>query len=274
MTLTSMDYWRLSDELSVVDAAILITGNDPAGGRDVGGFDEPIQWTQSTNYEGYEAVFKALKNAILSNRLSATIIYPVDERDTNAYHPVKRPLTVALRKGTKLFQNKGLRFYNHDALVFLQGDPDWSQSTIEVSHLTSWLRSRGVFPEFFFPKGDPESFMNRDNERYSAKLACAVSAWKAVTVPARNKTPKQSVEEWVTAHGVQFGLGNEDGIVPQNAREEIAKVVNWQPQGGAAKTGGMVPITVDVPPAKAVANFEALDVVATKDGHGVDVMPF
>lgn len=274
MTLTSMDYWRLSDELSIVDAAILITGNDPALGHEVSSFHEPPSWTQFRNYEGFEAAFKALKNAILSNRLAATIIYPVGEGDTAAYHPVKQPLTIALRKGTKLFQDRALNFYRHDALVFLQGDPDWSKSTIEVSHLTAWLRSRSVFPEFFFPKGDPESFMNRENERYSAKLACAVAAWKAVTAPAKNKTPKQSIEDWVTAHGVQFGLGNDEGIVPQNAREEIAKVANWQPQGGAARTGGAVQTTVDAVPNRKVENFEGLDVTSVDGRTSVDSIPF
>lgn len=274
MTLTSMDYWRLADELSVVDAAILITGNDPSHGEEVSGFHEPPSWMQYRNYEGFEAAFKALKNAILSNRLRATIIYPVEEGDTANYHPVKRPLTVALRKGTKLFQDKALSFYDHDALVFLQGDPDWSQSTIEVSHLSAWLRSRSVFPDFFFPKGDPESFMNRENERYSAKLACAVSAWKAVTSPARNKTPKQSIEDWVTAHGVQFGLGNDEGIVPQNAREEIAKVANWQPQGGAARTGGAVPSTAEPAPDLKVENFTSFDVIEGTNRTSVDSLPF
>ena len=275
MALTSMDYWRLADELSVIDAAILITGNDPSERESKGdGFDSPFHEEQRTSYDGFEAVFKAIKNAILSNRIAAVAVYPVDEGDTSTYNPVKRPLSVALRKGTKLFQGKSLNFYGHDALVFLQVDPDWSKTTIEVAHLVNWLRSRGVYPDFFFPRGDPESFLNRENERYSAKLACAVAAWKAVTAPARNKSPKQSLEDWVTAHGVQFGLGNDEGIVPQNAKDEIAKVANWQPKGGAAKTGGEVALTTSQAGIVEVQNFAGFDIIASTDGFTTEVMPF
>ncbi len=69
MTLSKLDYWRLADELSVVDAAILITGNDPSQTHDSADFNEPPEFVQTTNYEGFDAAFKALRTAIL---LSAT----------------------------------------------------------------------------------------------------------------------------------------------------------------------------------------------------------
>jgi len=36
LTLSSMDYWRLSDELSVVDAALLTVGHNPGEVRPYG----------------------------------------------------------------------------------------------------------------------------------------------------------------------------------------------------------------------------------------------
>ena len=104
MALSSMDYLRLADELSVIDAAILITGNDPSERKTKGdGFDDPFREEQRTDYDGFDAVFKSIKNAVLSNKIAAVAVYPVQDRD-NARN---RSLTIALRKGNKLFHTKG-----------------------------------------------------------------------------------------------------------------------------------------------------------------------
>ena len=192
MALSSMDYLRLADELSVIDAAILITGNDPSERQTKGdGFDVPFREEQRTDHEGFDAVFKSIKNAVLSNKIAAVAVYPVQDSD----HARNRSLTIALRKGNKLFQHKGLNFYDHDALVFLQGEPDWAKTTIEVSNLKAWLRTRGVYPDFFFPSGDPESFLNPKHDRYSAKLACAVNAWKTGSLLTANNMIWQTNRE-------------------------------------------------------------------------------
>lgn len=274
MALGKMDYWRLSDEFSVVDAAILITGNDPSDKTPEGSgdLDIPTEWVQKTNHDGFEAVFKALKNAVLSNKLPASVAFPVGDGN----HVGAREFSAVLRKGTKVFQSRELSFWRHDALVFLQVEPDWTRTLIELPNLRAWLRGRDVFPEFFFPKGDPQSFMNKEHPRFSGKLACAVAAWKAVLIPAKNKTPKQTVEAWVIANGVQYGLANGEGTVPQTAVDEIAKVVNWQPQGGAARTGGQVPETSPEDELGEAQNYDGLDVVEAEDGYGVkvDAIPF
>lgn len=42
--------------------------------------------------------------------------------------------------------------------------------------------------------------------------------------------------EWIISNGVQFGLGNDEGVVSPTVAEEIAKVANWQTSGGATPT--------------------------------------
>jgi len=271
MTLSNLDYWRLADELSVVDAAILITGNDPSGTERVQeGFNYDL--VQRTNYVGYEAAFKSLRNAILTNKLSAAVAFPVVERNDFGDEPEpKRKFTAVLRVGTVLFQNRSLNYDNHDSLVFLQAEPDWSQTTVDVSSIKSWLRNRGVFPDFFFPSGNPDSIMNKEHPRYSAKLACALAAWEAVKFSSKNKTPKQTIEAWVMANGVRFGLQGKDGTVPGAALEEVSKVVNWQPQGGAARTGGQVSNDASVEIDSEPNNLVGLEVVESDLGKTIVV---
>jgi hypothetical protein len=58
-----LDYWRLCDEVSVVQAALLIVGEDPSKRQDY------IENEPSKNRpRGYDAVRAALVNAIRGNR--------------------------------------------------------------------------------------------------------------------------------------------------------------------------------------------------------------
>jgi len=63
-----MDYWRLCDELSVIQAALLIIGIDPSS-------EQTYYADVSRPYErpqGYDAARTALINAILDGRLPTT----------------------------------------------------------------------------------------------------------------------------------------------------------------------------------------------------------
>jgi hypothetical protein len=64
-----LDYWRLCDELSVVQAALLIVGEDPSGLQWHVGRREP-----QDRPRGYDATITALTNAIEGKRLGATIV--------------------------------------------------------------------------------------------------------------------------------------------------------------------------------------------------------
>ena len=61
----ALDYWRLCDEVSVVQAALLIVGEDPSHIQD------DVDGTSPQNRPaGYDAVVTALGNAIFAKRLS------------------------------------------------------------------------------------------------------------------------------------------------------------------------------------------------------------
>jgi hypothetical protein len=63
------DYWRLCDELSVVQAALLIVGEDPAQSQDY--IDD---WVAKSRPPGYDAAKAALVNAIKGKRIKANIV--------------------------------------------------------------------------------------------------------------------------------------------------------------------------------------------------------
>jgi hypothetical protein len=69
-----LDYWRLCDELSVVQAALLIVGVDPSG------MQEGIDHTRPSNRPmGYNAAKAALINAVNGKRLAATVVNSLGE---------------------------------------------------------------------------------------------------------------------------------------------------------------------------------------------------
>jgi len=68
-------------------------------------------------------------------------------------------------------------------------------------------------------------------------LAAAVSAWENAKVTP-GKSPKSQLQKWLREHAAEFALTDEEGNLNQQGIEEVAKVANWQPGGGAPKTPG------------------------------------
>jgi hypothetical protein len=64
----ALDYWRLCDEVSVVQAALLIVGEDPAESQEY-----ISRWEPEKRPKGYDAVKTALLNAIQRKRLLAFV---------------------------------------------------------------------------------------------------------------------------------------------------------------------------------------------------------
>jgi len=80
-------------------------------------------------------------------------------------------------------------------------------------------------------------YLNPDHPRYAPKLAVAIKAWQEVTDP-RGKTPLQALREYLESNAQELGLLKDDGTFNREGMEQIAKVANWQPTGGAPKTPG------------------------------------
>ncbi|GLQ25778.1 hypothetical protein [Sulfitobacter pacificus] len=252
--LSSLDLWRLSESLSVVDAAILIAGFDPSQHyNDNDGDRVKLTW----QHEGFEPAFNALRGAIKTNKLRANLAHAMRGRQSFQHgdyfgdvdlgddeHKVSFDMLIARNEtvGYETTQYSGETKLNfaveniiNETGFCIWKEPNWNETTIDVNDLRNWLIERGVYPSFFFPSGNRDSFSNPKNPRYSAKLACAVGAWEAVEKPSRGKSVKKTIQDWVQSNGVSFGLG-EDGVVSPTAAEEIAKIANWNPKGGANPT--------------------------------------
>lgn len=117
---------------------------------------------------------------------------------------------------------------------------DWAASTINVDSFCEWMRSRNFVDGFFITNGaSQQGLANSTSPFYAPKLAAAVRAWNEVTANAEalsGKTPKKALEIWLRKHANEYGLTNKDGNPNELGIEEICKVANWKPAGGASPT--------------------------------------
>ena len=65
----TMDYWRLSDEFTVVQAALLFIGQNPSY------YEYLVRSSEQDRPENFTAIFTALSHAIRGKRLNATVRY-------------------------------------------------------------------------------------------------------------------------------------------------------------------------------------------------------
>lgn len=197
--LNDLDYWRLCDELSIKEAALLTAGVSPAEYAFV------EKQSMDIRPRGYEAAKTAITNALRGGRITGEIEQEFGY-DING-NPEPIPGTISI-----------------------------DNSRVNVESLREWLVSRGFRHGFFFPAGtDTPDYLNPRDPRYAPKLAAAVRAWLEVTDPA-GKHPKQALAKWLRENAAEFGLTDEEGKPNETGIEEAAKVANWQPGGGAPKT--------------------------------------
>ncbi|MES2434882.1 MAG: hypothetical protein V4586_13800 [Pseudomonadota bacterium] len=226
---TPLDFWRLAENLSVEVAAILIAGGSP-----VPGF---TYFEVERRYPGFSAALAALKDAILSGKLPATLrysplkLYPQDGRSNHWAVFVDRERVGMLPSFEVLFRD------GRDGFV-IDGEPDWEATMVEVVDVKEWLASRGHLTGFFFedptrldkPRPNVEDFMDTEHPNHAPELALAVEAWRRVSAESKLKTsPKAAVQSWLESRL--------PSIVGLQA-DRISTVVNWDKKGGAPKSGG------------------------------------
>jgi len=204
-----MDYWRLCDELSVVQATLLILNINP------GEYLYVMDWAVHERPENFSAVLSALVNAIHGGRLPATINKVVKQ---------KYDITT------------------EDLIECELDEVDVEKTTVFVEDLKTWLWGRGVKTGFFFPKAeDAPDYLDKSNKSYAPKLAAAIGAWEAINAKPElisGITVKQALQKWLRQNADQFGLTKDDGKPNEQGIEEIAKISNWDSKGGAPKTPG------------------------------------
>jgi hypothetical protein len=184
--------WKLADELTAYQIALLIAGYDPSEFED----DHPNRWPDEVKQD-ISPFINALKNAARSKKL---VIVP----------------------------------------VLIDDELDWHNTTIEVESLFGWLRLRNFSDGFFIGEaGEVDKLADETGKFYAPKLAAAVRAWNEVTADPEalsGKSPKRSLEIWLRKHSNEYGLTNKDGNPNELGIEEICKVANWKPAGGASPT--------------------------------------
>ena len=116
---------------------------------------------------------------------------------------------------------------------------DFYSSLVDVGQLRIWLSMAGVAGGFFHAPAPRDRVEDKYSPFYAAKLSAANAAWKAVTSDPdrlRGRSPKKALELWLKEHAAEYGLVNRDGTPNATGIEEIAKVANWKPSGGAPTT--------------------------------------
>lgn len=198
----SFDFWRLCDEMSVMQAALLTVGVNPE--RTEGVYCE--DWKPEERPTGYEAAKTAIVAALRKGKVEGTLV-PLFEYDIN---------------GNTSFP--------------IEGSINVKESMIDVESLRAYFEKKGLKSGFFATKtkGRPD-YLNPQNPRYAPKLAAAIGAWLAVTSPGK-KSPKQALEKWLREHAAEFGLVDDDGNPVNQAVEDCSKVANWSQTGGAPKS--------------------------------------
>lgn len=197
------DYWRLCDDLSIIQAALLVVGEDPSEKSYV------ENWAMNKRPAGYEAAKTAIVNALKRGHIEGTISHePEQDQNGNII-------------GDSIYIDIGT-------------------SIVSVDSLRSFLKKRGISTGFFFPDDlDDRNYLDPDNSFYASKLAAAVMAWESVSSDEallNGKTPKQAIEKWLRENASEYGLTGIDGNPIGAAIDQISKVSNWKPEGGAAKT--------------------------------------
>lgn len=229
--------WRLSDPLTVQQAAALIAGFDPNCVRfnsdGIAWFENETGLRDSDGIEWVKTAFAALVNAINAGKLAATIRHNARMQGWDEYPKVGE----AVRP---LQDDGGSSREGYEPAVIYCEAPDWGKTTVAVSDLVPWLEAAGIRIGFFFPTAtDAPDYLDPKNPRYAPKLAAAVRAWQSVTVAvAGGKHPKQALVKWLREHAAELGMTDDEGKANETGIEEAAKVANWQPGGGAPRTPG------------------------------------
>lgn len=228
--------WRLADPLTVEQAAALIAGFDPTA-VDASGmyFANPETGLNDSNGISWvQTALAALVNAINDRKLRAKLQYDAEPRYTAGIDNLHER---SYWGGEHVAEIKG-QWPDDKGTYVINKEPNWGKTRVAVSDLRLWLEDAGIRTDFFFPTAtDAPDYLDPKNSRYAPKLAAAVRAWQAVTDPG-GRHPRQALMKWLREHAAEFGMTDDEGVPVNQAVEDVAKVANWQPGGGAPKTPG------------------------------------
>lgn len=207
--------WRLCDEYTVIQAALLFVGCPP----DSNAGTQCEEWKPHERPPGYEGAKQSISSALRKGLISGSNI-PMIDRDWNGNPIDDIPNTTNV----------------HCSLV-------------DRDSLVQWLRSKTVTTGFFFPNDstDTPGYLDPNHKRFAPKLAAAVKAWEAMEDAnlQGDLKPKPAMERWLGVNYKALGLvqkqnnekgGYKIGDMSKQAVKDVAAFANWETDGGATKT--------------------------------------
>ncbi len=190
--------WLLASSLSIVEAALLLIEVEPQGvSQFVNG------WDDHEKPVGFIAARNSIASALRAEEIQGEINFTYTE---------------------------GMEELDHATGM------DYAGSFVFVPSLREWLVERGFTTGFFFSNGLTSGFRDAGHPRYSPKLAAIVEAWESYDLESSELgTPKQRIMKWLRLNANRFDLTNEEGSPREKVIDELAKVANWAPRGGAPR---------------------------------------
>jgi hypothetical protein len=194
-----LDHWRLCDELSVIQAALLIVGADPSG----------CESSSNGPEVGYDAAKTALMNAIIGKRLRAKVAYDYVEGEDGEWtrsKPDWHQTTIVVEDLRAWLKSRGV------STGFFFPEPQAVPDFLSKSHENFSSKLAAAIQAWKAVTADPE---------------------------LRNgKSVKQALMVWLRQHASEYGLTKEDGSPNEQGIDDVAKVANWDTKGGAPRTPG------------------------------------
>jgi hypothetical protein len=206
-----IDYWSLADQYSVIHATLLIIGCNPDdyGGLISGRVNSKIP-------TGFNAVRAALTSGVVGGSIEAVTI--------------------------KWYNNND---YDEQRL-------DIHETTVNADVLDKFCQAQGFDSEFLERRRLRRGRLGTTAplKNYPPKLRAAIDAWGAVSsdsVRLKGTSPKAALIKWLTENASEYDLLNRDGTPNELGIQEVAKVANWKPKGGANPTPSAAVAPTSVP---------------------------
>jgi hypothetical protein len=224
----SIDFWKLNDNFTIVQATLLILDIDPTGEQ---------EWVLKSDVQnrpvGFDAIYSGIVQAIKNKTLNATLRYDAHEQGGGYAQEPTKDEEFAILAQLRIHQDGN---YWHDEIttanVIYRVEPSWLMTTIHVEDLKQWLSSRNfTSSKFFFgeKKSNEPDYMNPQHLRYSEELAAAVKVWQAMedeNLLLGKSSPKSAMIDWLESRYKELGLIYE-GAIGKKRIEDCAKVANW-----------------------------------------------
>jgi hypothetical protein len=193
----TIERWKLADELTVYQIALLIAGYDPA--EFVRDYHD--QWPEHIRQD-ISPYLSAVKNAARSGRLSLTAV-----KYENTYASDDTDWAESTVNIDSLCDWLKARNFHDGFFVSTAGQVEKIADQSNEFHAPKLAAAVRAWTEV---TADPE--------------AC------------NGKSPKKALEIWLRKNANEYGLTSKDGSPNELGIEEICKVANWKLAGGASPT--------------------------------------